>query len=777
MLLAGLMILPMMSVSPAVAAGEDFVGGPRLQDMPTQIPNDHTPQAIRFTASGLLPNTAYEVKIRMSPNENPSGSDNRGFTWNPNIDQWVRNRGPAWGAGNFPTVMTDATGAIAANDWFYFKFANESNSGPYYIIVTLNSGGDGEAQNAATRPLVNVLDMKTQGAWVHNGSDGVTVLEDEKRVITAPGTSTNSTGNIWSLVRTENNNVDDDSDGIVDNEGGPGDYRLAVLATATIDVWVQQNRLVNDFVMTGPDEDIALGAADTSAPTSPTVLAATPHSTGVSLSWQASTDNVGVDHYRVYRWVDVNSVEWTPPRSLIGTTTTSAFEDADAWGGVAYNYEVRAVDEATNVSQRSNTASAMVANVVPAAADDSYEVVENSVLIEDAPGVLGNDSDVNLDPLIAVLETDVQHGELVLNADGAFTYTPDPGYVGLDGFTYRAQDAVAESELAAVTIAVLPMLMEVDGPSRYETAIAASKLAYPDPLDAAGARTVVIATGANWPDALGGTSLAGALDGPVLLTRPDVLPDSVKAEIDRLDAQDAIILGGTNAVSLAVETSLKSHLGTDRVKRIQGADRYETAEKIASRVTEELGAGYDGTAFVATGFNFPDALAAAPLAAAQGWPLYLVHPTGGLSDATIAKMKADDVVRVIALGGTGVVSPAVFAKLKSEFGTGLDDVRRLEGTDRYKTAIAIASFAVDKYGHTWDRVGITTGTNFPDALAGGVAQGKRGSVLVLTAPTALSPDVAQALTDNKAAISSVTFYGGANAVSEAVRTQVRSIIE
>src|SRR5262249_55247264 len=68
-----------------------------------------------------------------------------------------------------------------------------------------------------------------------------------------------------------------------------------------------------------------------------------------------------------------------------------------------------------------------------------------------APGVLGNDSDVDGDALRAALVSGPAHGALTLNADGSFTYTPAAGFRGTDSFTYRASDGSAE-DLATVTI-------------------------------------------------------------------------------------------------------------------------------------------------------------------------------------------------------------------------------------------------------------------------------------------------------------------------------------
>ncbi|MDO8879599.1 MAG: cell wall-binding repeat-containing protein [Coriobacteriia bacterium] len=313
----------------------------------------------------------------------------------------------------------------------------------------------------------------------------------------------------------------------------------------------------------------------------------------------------------------------------------------------------------------------------------------------------------------------------------------------------------------------LPPVESLEGEDRYATAVDVSRRAFP-----IGAETVVIATGANWPDALGGTALAGALNGPVLLVGTDVIPSVVTQEIDRLGVTNAIILGGTVAVGDAVEGALEAMLGESNVERIKGADRYETANAVALRVIAELGVDYDGMAFVATGGDFPDALAAAPLAARQHWPLFLAHPVTGLSAGTKAAMA--DVTDAIVLGGTAAVSSVTATQLATELsGT----VERLWGEDRYATAVAVATYAVDEQGHDWDRVGITTGMNFPDALAGGVAQGKMNSVMLLTRPTLLDAYTAAALAAHKAEIDSVTFFGGANAVTQGVRDEVAAVLE
>jgi len=108
----------------------------------------------------------------------------------------------------------------------------------------------------------------------------------------------------------------------------------------------------------------------------------------------------------------------------------------------------------------SNTATVTIninsVNDAPVAFDDSYSMLEDGTLEVDAPGILANDLDDG-SSLTAILVDDVSHGELILNANGSFTYTPDAYFNGKDSFTYQASDGVLLSTLAVVEITVTPV--------------------------------------------------------------------------------------------------------------------------------------------------------------------------------------------------------------------------------------------------------------------------------------------------------------------------------
>ncbi len=93
----------------------------------------------------------------------------------------------------------------------------------------------------------------------------------------------------------------------------------------------------------------------------------------------------------------------------------------------------------------------------PTATADSYNTPEETLLTVVLPGILSNDTDPDGDSLTAELVLDsTAGGNLVLSADGSFTYDPDPGFVGTDSFTYRASDGTNYSNTVTVTINVNP---------------------------------------------------------------------------------------------------------------------------------------------------------------------------------------------------------------------------------------------------------------------------------------------------------------------------------
>ncbi len=97
-------------------------------------------------------------------------------------------------------------------------------------------------------------------------------------------------------------------------------------------------------------------------------------------------------------------------------------------------------------------------NDPPVATSDTYTTVEDtSLVVVASSGVLSNDTDVENDPLTAILVTGPSHGVITLNSDGSFSYVPDLNYNGPDSFTYKTNDGIADSNIVAVSMTITPV--------------------------------------------------------------------------------------------------------------------------------------------------------------------------------------------------------------------------------------------------------------------------------------------------------------------------------
>jgi VCBS repeat-containing protein len=126
--------------------------------------------------------------------------------------------------------------------------------------------------------------------------------------------------------------------------------------------------------------------------------------------------------------------------------------DADFNGSDSFTY--RANDGIGDSNVATVTITVNPVNDAPVAIAEGYAVDQDTTLDVAAAGILANDSDVDGDPLTAVLVTATSDGGLTLNSDGSFTYVPNTGFFGSDSFTYRANDGTVDSNVATVSITV-----------------------------------------------------------------------------------------------------------------------------------------------------------------------------------------------------------------------------------------------------------------------------------------------------------------------------------
>lgn len=300
----------------------------------------------------------------------------------------------------------------------------------------------------------------------------------------------------------------------------------------------------------------------------------------------------------------------------------------------------------------------------------------------------------------------------------------------------------------------------VAGADRHATAAAVARAAF-----GGGAASAVLARSDAFPDALAGSFLAGATSGPVLLTVGDQLSAATRAALADLGVETVHVLGGTAAISPAVTTALAADGYT--VRRVAGANRYETAALIARAGTVGQ---LEGTpaALLAGGADFPDALAAGPVAYAAGLPI-LLTAADELAPESAAAIEDLGIGHVVVLGGTAAVSDAVVAQVAAVGATS----ERIAGNNRFETAAAIADFAIERLGWAGTAVGLARGDAFPDGLAGGPHGGRSQAPILLTAPDALSAETSQWLGAHTATVATVTALGGTAAVSDAALGEAR----
>jgi spore germination protein YaaH len=196
-------------------------------------------------------------------------------------------------------------------------------------------------------------------------------------------------------------------------------------------------------------------------------------------------------------------------------------------------------------------------------------------------------------------------------------------------------------------------VIRLAGADRYATAARVSLATF-----APGVPVAYVATGTSFPDALAGGVAAGRQKGPILLVSPTAVPGATRTELDRLNPQRIVVLGGPNAVSDAVANALRTYT-TGTVTRIAGVDRYATAVEVSKATTAT---NAPRTVYLAAGLSFPDGLAGTPVAARTGGPLLIV-PSGGLTPEVAAELRRLNPPRVVILGGPSVVSSTVAAQV------------------------------------------------------------------------------------------------------------------
>lgn len=248
--------------------------------------------------------------------------------------------------------------------------------------------------------------------------------------------------------------------------------------------------------------------------------------------------------------------------------------------------------------------------------------------------------------------------------------------------------------------------------------------------------TVYVATGQTYPDALSVAPVVARENASLVLTMSKQLSPEARKTIASLRPSNIVIIGGESSVTPAVRTELEGFVGAAKVSRIGGVDRYETSMMLFN----EKFAGKDlNRVYLASGYNFADALVAGPAAAKFHGPVVVIdaqNKNGRLTSA-VHTVAANNPHEVVALGGTNTITPASFNLIRSA----LPSTVRVGGQDRYETAALINQV----FGSPEEFVWMASGEVFADALTAGVPAGRYETPLYLARKSCVPASTAAAI--------------------------------
>lgn len=286
--------------------------------------------------------------------------------------------------------------------------------------------------------------------------------------------------------------------------------------------------------------------------------------------------------------------------------------------------------------------------------------------------------------------------------NGVITKIPTATSNGEKTFTCQTCGATSTKVVKFLNIA------RIYGATRYQTSFGIAD-ALKEELGISKFRTIIVASGTNFADALSGSYLASVKDAPILITNGGNM-EQVKTYIkNNLRTGGTVyLLGGTAAVPASMEKGLDNFY----VKRLGGATRYETNLLIL----KEAGV-YGRDILVCTGTGFADSLSAS----AAGQPILLV---AGKLNPQQEQFLATTSGKKIIIGGTSAVNSRVEDQLKA-YGS----VTRIGGATRYETSVKVA----ETFFSSPDGVVLAYAQNFPDGLCGGPLANNMNAPLILTA--------------------------------------------
>lgn len=314
----------------------------------------------------------------------------------------------------------------------------------------------------------------------------------------------------------------------------------------------------------------------------------------------------------------------------------------------------------------------------------------------------------------------------------------------------------------------LSSLFRVAGQDRVGTAIKLMNAT--DKWNGEGNDRAIIATSMDFADALSAGPLADVYDAPVLLSAPgDAIDGRVIDALQAKGFQRITLIGGTGVFTEKARVQLSEAGFT--VDRQRGVDRYETAVGIAKQVANF--ADFGGTnprtvnVYLATGVDFPDALAAGAAASDNDGVVLLTK------DKAMEKFTYDFLTRErkrLPAWANGIEIHTVGSQAEAAAkGAGVEDIADTNsGANRYATAVMLAN----KYKHKINKIAIVSGEGFADGVAAGAWVANHDGALLLTRNGFLSPETRAYLNKTADTAQEWVVVGGTGSVSRNVSNQL-----
>ncbi|MDO4792388.1 MAG: cell wall-binding repeat-containing protein [Buchananella hordeovulneris] len=257
--------------------------------------------------------------------------------------------------------------------------------------------------------------------------------------------------------------------------------------------------------------------------------------------------------------------------------------------------------------------------------------------------------------------------------------------------------------------------------------------------------TAILASGTDYPDALAAAPLAARLEAPILLTTKTGLSAATLAALKRGKFTEVLVLGGEGSVPSRQEERLRQE--GYRVRRLGGANRFETAAKIAADVCPNANC----PAFVVDGAQFPDALSAGAAAVHRKGVVLLAQ--GGLQGGQDRWYRSSSSRYLVGGSAARAMEDA------------LGNPQVVQGKDRFETAVRVA----EEFFATAETAMLVNGLNFPDALAASPICALESAPILLTHATSVPAELLTYL--GGSSVRRIEIAGGEGSVSTDVSHQ------